>query len=48
MTHILADIDQIVTEYEMNPAQWPPSVWMAKIRHSVDGRDYDRTTRLDR
>lgn len=42
MTHILADIDQIVTEHDMNPTQKSDEDWWKMLRHSVDGEDYKR------
>ena len=40
MTHMLADLDQIVTEMEMNPGQFSRLEWVAKLRRAVDGEDY--------
>jgi hypothetical protein len=42
MTHMLADIDQIVTEWEQYSAQFTTEEWFAKLRHAVDGEDYKR------
>jgi len=41
-THMLADLDQIVTEMEMNLEQRPADDWLAMLRHAVDGEDYKR------
>jgi len=38
--HMLADIDQIVTEHEIAPWQFDDATWWAKLRHAVDGKDY--------
>jgi hypothetical protein len=40
MTHMLADLDQIVTEHAMDPAQKTDEQWWAMLRHAVDGEDY--------
>jgi hypothetical protein len=42
MTHMLADIDQIVTEMEMNFKSRHHTDWAAMLRHAVDGEDYRR------
>lgn len=42
MTHMLADLDQIVTEHEMDSTQFPNHVWWNKLRHAVEGEDYKR------
>lgn len=40
MIHMLADIDQIVTEHELDPAQRSDKDWWAMLRWTVDGNDY--------
>lgn len=40
MTHMLADLDQIVTEMGMDYGQFTPEQWIRKLRHAVDGEDY--------
>jgi hypothetical protein len=42
MVHMLADIDQIITEYELDSGQRTPDEWMAMLRHAVEGSDYAR------
>lgn len=42
MTHILADIDQIITEHSLEPTQFTNEQWWAKLRHAVEGKDYER------
>lgn len=38
MTHMLADLDQIITEMETDFRQ--RSIWVSMLRHAVDGEDY--------
>jgi len=40
MAHMLADLDQIITEMEMNPERFSRLEWVAKLRRAVDGEDY--------
>jgi hypothetical protein len=40
--HMLADIDQIITEMEMNPEQRTLNHWTEMLRRAVDGEDYKR------
>lgn len=40
MTHMLADIDQIVTEHSIDPTMFTDEDWWAKLRRAVDGEDY--------
>lgn len=40
MTHMLADLDQIVTEMEIDFRQRSIFEWVSTLRHAVDGRDY--------
>lgn len=42
MVHMLADIDQIVTEMQQWPDQKPLHAWVDMLRHAVDGKDYER------
>lgn len=42
MIHMLADIDQIVTEWEQYSAQKTTEEWFAMLRRAVDGEDYKR------
>ena len=42
MTHMLADLDQIVTEMQMNPTDRPFEDWLVMLRAAVDGEDYKR------
>jgi hypothetical protein len=42
MTHMLTDIDQIVTEMEIGFSQRHSSDWIAMLRAAVDGEDYKR------
>jgi hypothetical protein len=42
MTHMLADIDQIVTEHEIDPTQFTDGQWWLKLRRAVEGEDYKR------
>jgi hypothetical protein len=39
---MLADIDQIITEMEMNPEQRTLNHWTEMLRRAVDGEDYKR------
>ena len=38
--HMLADIDQIVTEMELDYEQRRPGEWIGMLRRAVDGTDY--------
>lgn len=40
MTHMLADLDQIITEMQMNPGQRPLQEWLIMLRSAVEGEDY--------
>lgn len=40
MTHMLADLDQIVTEMHMDFGQRSLADWLSMLRHAVDGEDY--------
>lgn len=40
MVHMLADIDQIVTEHSIDSTQFSDDEWWAKLRSAVDGEDY--------
>lgn len=40
MTHMLADIDQIVTMHAIDPTMFSDEDWWAKLRRSVNGDDY--------
>lgn len=42
MTHMLVDLDQIVTEHEMDPTQFTDEQWWQKLRHCAEGEDYKR------
>lgn len=42
MTHMLADLDQLITEHELDPTQFTDEQWWARLRHAVDGTDYAR------
>jgi len=42
MTHMLADIDQIVTEMELDPDARSLWDWTDMLRAAVDGEDYKR------
>jgi hypothetical protein len=42
MMHMLADLDQIVTEMEMDINQRPIADWLAMLRYTVEGQDYKR------
>lgn len=42
MTHMLADLDQIITEMTINFGQRPLPDWLAMLRDAVDGEDYKR------
>jgi hypothetical protein len=38
--HMLADIDQIITEHTINPTQFSEAVWWEKLHDAAIGRDY--------
>lgn len=40
LSHILADVDQIVAEMETDSTARPIDHWIAQLRHAVDGKDY--------
>lgn len=40
MIHMLADIDQIVTEMEMDYGQREYQEWIQMLRYAVEGNDY--------
>lgn len=42
MIHMLADLDQIITEMEMDNKKRPIDDWISMLRHAVDGEDYKR------